>query len=284
MTWIEKIYSSIELFIARYSGHSIFPKVLVSLIIMVGLFFLIHYFWNIISLVPLNILLSYIVYHLTSSKILVIILWIFFIPWCKYLDDLDRREELLFPGKDAIHKLFKKNFSLLPLLLNRYIRWLSMTGLTAVIYYLLFVYCMENTEIKASRKALFIITLTLIILFFILFIVAVISQSVNIFKKSTLFDNDIDYFEANRIAKSNDKMSSDEVINIQYRRGKRRGIISGIIRIIVYIISFIISVTSVVFGNENISGNYSFLPVFFIIYVIWCIYAKSYYEKEFMDS
>ena len=274
------VFNNIKSLITVHAGTNIFVKLIFVLIVMIAVFFVGHYFWNLISLLPLNLVMSYLLYQFTESKILIAVFWLTYIPWCIYMEDVNRCTELVSPDRRMAYKAINHSFSLWPIGFNRYIRWWSMALTNAAIYCALLFYFVQNTVLQASNKALFTITLVIMIVFFTLFVLTIVCQPVDIFKNSGMyFDNLIDEKRCNKISQNNKGLTNDEVMNILNSKKKKTGIISGIVRIVVYIIAIIIIIVNATFKINGIAGSYAFVPLFFVICIIWCIYAQSHLEK-----
>lgn len=271
-TTAKNIYMNIASFLLSHAGMPVVIKIILSLIVMVGLFFFIHYFWNFVSLVPLNVFNTYVIYQFTNSKLLVIALWITFFPWCLYIDDQDRRKFLFDSERNELNKLFRQVPAFWPFIINRVIRCVSMSVVTFLCYSLLYVYIVDF-DMEAQLSSLYTVSF---LFFAVCWGLASFWQSLNVFKNNSkfCFDDNITYFDAIQIQKKSN-VSGDEAIALAFIREEKINFWFMISRIFVYVASFVVFVHYKMFYDTGYSGANAIYIMVFIFYILWCCAAKS---------
>lgn len=274
---IKNKYIELAEYLINNAGTNLVIKCIIVAVIIIALFLFTHYFWTIVSFIPINALLAGIIYTITGSKVLTVLFLLTFIPWCFYMKDYERSMGLTGPYQKEYHQVLNHTATLWPIRICRWVRCFSIAIVYWFIYKLFLVYILANSPLQSEAGVLILyISLTIV------FLATSILQTAKLFSSNYwLFDTLLEWKQVERIQNNKKELSKDDIFELYDARHKKIGILTGVARMLIYLLSLFSIIMNAFSKSDNTSVTltYAFIPIVFILCCIWCCSAVSYIEN-----
>lgn len=258
-----------------WSSWPFVVKIIVSLLIMIIVFFAGHYFWNISSWIPTNIVVTYLMYHMVDSKIALIVMWITFIPWCFFIRDKERQQLPFDFKRDIEQKHGRYPFEFHPIVINRVIRLLSVIAFNGIIYFMLYNFLFENAVSDGKFNDIKYVIGAIIV--FLILVISTGCQSYNTFDNpSLLFDNNILVLLGKPIDKEYKSLSLDMRLDMLFDKEFKILMVFIIIRILTWLVIMCLFIVRINSGQANMGGVNILFPLICLVHDIRCIIMNIY--------